>query len=174
MGIPITCSRQCPFSWVIVESESWRHGESCYGVLTTGGDKLVTNGIQDVERLIKSAASKDEALEHAIAAIELYMQALGLAKSPGEKARLKGKCFEAMDRAEDIKKMDHWPFPGLANDMQGKSNKRVLEAPISTRELDSKEKRILLRSSSLHGSVFPQWTGEPSRDDFGGEKGLYT
>lgn len=143
-------------------------------MLATGCAKLVTNGIQDVERLIKSASSKAEALEHAIAATELYMQALGLANSPEEKGRLKGKCFEAIDRAEDIKKMDHWPLPGLANDVQERSSKRVLQAPISNRELDSKEKLILLRSSCLHGSAFPQWTGEPSRDAFGGEKGLYT
>lgn len=138
-----------------------------------GADALVSNGVQDAERLIKSSGSKAEALEHAIEAIELYMQAIRLARSPAEKVRLKGKCYEAMDRAEDIKKMDRWPLPELANDVQGKPDKLALQAPLSTRELDAREKLILLKSSRLHGSVFPQWTGEPCRDDFSGEKGLY-
>lgn len=117
--------------------------------------------------------SKHEALEHAIAATELYIKSIRLASTPAEKSRLKGKCVDAMNRAEEIKSMERWPLFGLPSDMQGKSKKLVLQAPISTRELEAKEKLILLKSSRLHGSVFPQWTQQPSLDTFSDANGLY-
>lgn len=128
---------------------------------------------QDAERLLKLSQTKDEALTHAIVASELYMKAIVLAKLPAEKSRLKQKCLEAIDRAEEIKKIDQWPVFDLSRDAKDKSKKLVLRAPISTRALLAREKLIILKSSRLHGSVFPQWTQKPQRDDFSAVKGLY-
>lgn len=127
---------------------------------------------QDAERLLKLSQTKDEALTHAIDASELYMKAIVLAKTPAEKSHLKLKCFEALDRAEEIKKVNQWPVFGLSRDAKDTSKNLVLRTPISTRELHAREKLIILKSSRLHGSVFPQWTHEPQRDDFT-SNGLY-
>lgn len=128
---------------------------------------------QDAERLLKLSQTKDEALTHAIVASELYMKSIVLAKTPAEKSRLKLKCFEAIDRAEEIKKIDQWPAYDLSRDAKDTSKKLVLRTPISTRELHAREKLIILKSSRLHGSVFPQWAQEPQRDDFSTANGLY-
>ena len=44
--------------------------------------------------------------------------------------------------------------------------KTALQEPTSKRELTTREKIILLRSSKLNGSVFPQWTGNPKDSEF--------
>ena len=102
------------------------------------------------------------------------MQAIRLAKTPSEKGLVKAKCLDAMSRAEEIKEMKQWPLNGVPDEGQANPRKLVLKAPTSTRGLDAKERLILLKSSRLHGSIFAQWTGEPSREEFTGEKGLYT
>lgn len=101
------------------------------------------------------------------------MKAIVLAKTPAEKSRLKLKCFEAIDRAEEIKKIDQWPVFDLSRDAKDTSKTLILRAPISIRELHAREKLIILKSSRLHGSVFPQWTQDPQRDDFNTANGLY-
>jgi len=91
--------------------------------------------------------SGKEALQHAITAAELYMKAAKEASSPAEKTRFKRKCQDLISQAETLKA----PRDG---------------APQQSRELTTAEKIILLKSSKLHGSVFPPWEQAPKQEAF--------
>ncbi|KUJ12683.1 cysteine proteinase [Mollisia scopiformis] len=108
---------------------------------------------------VESSLTKEEALENAIRAVELYMRAAEHASSGEEKSRLRGKCKQLLSRAEEIKKSTKWsPKP--------KSRPPVLE---SKRSISKREEVILLESSRLHGFIFPQWKSDPDESIFVGE-----
>ncbi|TPX12124.1 uncharacterized protein E0L32_007239 [Thyridium curvatum] len=104
---------------------------------------------RDHETKISKSSGKD-ALQHAITAAELYMKAVKEATDASDRARLKAKCEEVIARAEKLKS----PPP------------KPPSTPRVTRELPTGEKAILLRSSRLHGNVFPPWEAEPETDQF--------
>ncbi len=91
-------------------------------------------------------APGEEALKHAISAAEFYMQAARKATTAAERARLSRKCSELIALGERLK--------ANAKAASATSGPPV---PESTRALTTSEKTILLRSSRLHGNVFPPW-----------------
>lgn len=99
-----------------------------------------------------SQTSGKEALGHAIQAAEFYMKAVKDAPTAAEKSRLKRKCQELIARAEILKAPASIPVRSKAPKPGG---------PRQTRVLPTAEKTILLRSSKLHGSIFPPWENDP-------------
>ncbi|KAK3906650.1 hypothetical protein C8A05DRAFT_29506 [Staphylotrichum tortipilum] len=106
-----------------------------------------------------------DALKHAIAAAELYMQAAAAAKTPADRKRLRKKCADLIALGERLKAGTKGPdAPSRA------------PVPESTRPLTTAEKTIVLRASRLHGNVFPPWEAAPGPAAFSdaGEQGFYT
>ncbi|POS84005.1 hypothetical protein EPUL_002988 [Erysiphe pulchra] len=111
---------------------------------------------QEAERLVAKSLTKNDALQNAIRAVELYMSAIELTVLKSEKDRLRKKCKLLLQTAEEIKKSESWPL--AIKESSGVN----LKVPISTRILSKSEKLILLESSNLNGFLFPPWTSEPS------------
>jgi hypothetical protein len=120
---------------------------------------------QGAESSIDRARTKDEAFKSAVAAAELYMEAVKQASNDRERARLRIRCERLLSKAEEIKKTAHWaPLKAYAT---------VLKAPVSERSLSRSEEIILLESSKLHGFIFPPWASDPE-DSFERVADLYT
>ncbi|CAH0041629.1 unnamed protein product [Clonostachys solani] len=100
-----------------------------------------TGSTQDAEALVAVSTGQD-ALNHAIRAAELFMAAASQAVTKADVNRLRRKCGELIDRAEQLK--------------------TTLPPTLSA------EEKILHDASSLHGNVFPQWKAEPSDEEFDG------
>ncbi|KAI2470578.1 cysteine proteinase [Annulohypoxylon bovei var. microspora] len=113
------------------------------------------------EALVSSAHGKD-ALNHAIAAAELYMKAAQAASSPEEKTRLTKKCQSLISKAEELKKSSQ-PGGGSVASVE-----KRLRLPRQPRQIPKSEQAILLRNSRLHGNVFPPWESEPEPKEFTG------
>jgi calpain-7 len=109
---------------------------------------------QEHERCL-ARSQEAEALQHAIAAADLYMQAAQRATTPAERARFTRKCSEILALGERLK----------AN---AKAATAASQAPVpeSTRPLTTSEKTIILRASRLHGNVFPPWDSAPDAAAF--------
>jgi calpain-7 len=101
-------------------------------------------------------ATGDAALQHAISAAELYMKAARETTVQADKMRFKQKCKELIAHAERLKQPPP-PPPDLT--------------PKQSRELPTAEKTILLRSSKLHGAIFPPWEVEPADHVFQAKTG---
>ncbi|KAK4146199.1 uncharacterized protein C8A04DRAFT_35183 [Dichotomopilus funicola] len=101
-----------------------------------------------------ATAQGGEALKHAIAAAELYMQAAGKAEIPEDRKRFRRKFAELISLGERLK----------ANN-EGSRTAAVaaprLPTPESTRPLTTAEKTIVLRASRLHGNIFRPWESAP-------------
>lgn len=118
-----------------------------------------------------SQSSGKMALDHVIAAAELYMNAVPEAKSAAERSRLRRKFRELMAYGERLKaatapvesSMSSLSISGVAS---RPTQVRVNHDPSPSRELPKKEQIIILRSSRLHGSVFPPWDTEPAHEFF--------
>ncbi|KZF25017.1 PALB protein [Xylona heveae TC161] len=125
----------------------------------------------DTESLIAIASTRDDALNAAIKAAELYMQAMKQLPAGEKKARLKQKCNGLLDQAEKIKSCADWQ-----GQMNSAATVAKLDAPSSTRVLATKEKRILLEDSKLNGFIFPPWNASPDPHEFILKEGepLYT
>ncbi|KAK1751923.1 hypothetical protein QBC47DRAFT_405929 [Echria macrotheca] len=95
-------------------------------------------------------ARGDEALQHAIAAAELYMQAAAKASSAAERVRLSRRSNDVIMLGERLK----------ANAKAAAAASRP-PVPESTRLLTTAEKTIVLKASRLHGNVFPPWESPP-------------
>lgn len=80
------------------------------------------------------------------------MNAVKDAPTAAEKSRLKRKCQELIARAETLKSPASIPI---------RSKGPRPEGPRQTRVVPTAEKNILLRSSKLHGSIFPPWEADP-------------
>lgn len=109
---------------------------------------------QEHERRLERAQGQ-EALKHAIAAAELYMQAAARAKTPAERSRLNRRCADLIRLGERLK----------ANVKAAAALSRR-PAPESTRPLTTAEKIIVLKASRLHGNVYPPWDAEPGPEHF--------
>ncbi len=126
-------------------------------VPSTPLERIHADHNKEAESNISRAQTKEDALNNAILAIELYMKATRLASSELEKARLRVKCKQLLSRAEEIKQAQ-WP---------PKENHKIpLKAPISTRAITRQEEIILLEGSKLHGFIFPRWTSDPDDSIF--------
>lgn len=100
-------------------------------------------------------ATGPEVLTHAIAAADLYMRAAGAARSPADRSRLGRKCQRLIAYAEQLKASP----PSVAVTTTHPSHCHV-------RQIPSSERTILLRSSRLHGNIFPPWQSDPSDSIF--------
>ncbi|KAI0202152.1 PALB protein [Astrocystis sublimbata] len=116
---------------------------------------------QERERLALSCAGQ-EALDHVIAAAELYMKAARQSSSPIEKKRFNRKCEELIMKAESLKKS------ASVTDTASRIGK-TLKLPRQARQLPTSEKTILYRNSRLHGNTFPPWESDPDPAYFEGE-----
>lgn len=125
----------------------------------------------DAERNVSIASSGHGILEATIKATELYMQALRLAPSSTEKARLDSKCKELLTKAETLKEENVTSGrrdPAAASSSRSKAG---LKQPTSKRRPTTREQIILLEGSKLNGFVFPPWRDDPGPEDFALEEG---
>ncbi|KAH7038042.1 PALB protein [Microdochium trichocladiopsis] len=111
--------------------------------------------------LLARRASGKVALDHAIGAADLYMQAASQASSPAEKSRLKQKCSEMIKMAEGLK-----GTPAAVDNVRIVEQR--LQMPRMVRDIPTKEKNILYRGSRLHGNIFPPWENDPASGEFEG------
>jgi calpain-7 len=116
------------------------------------------------EARIQDETGQDVSLAATISAVELYMKALSLANNASERRRLDGKCKELLSRAERLKKAST-VTPGDAPSANTLLSSRS-RPPISTRELSTREKIILLEGAKLNGFIFKAWEEAPSPDEF--------
>ncbi|KAI1282492.1 PALB protein [Xylaria sp. FL0933] len=116
---------------------------------------------QEHERLVSSCSGK-EALDHAIAAAELYMRAAKQSTSPADKKRMNRKCEELIRKAESLKKSSR------VTDSVSIVERR-LKVPRQVRPIPTSEKSILYRNSRLHGNTFPPWESDPDPAFFHGD-----
>ncbi|KAL7626942.1 cysteine protease [Parahypoxylon ruwenzoriense] len=114
---------------------------------------------------LASTTYGEEALDHSIAAAELYMKAAWAATSPEEKSRLTQKCQSMLSKAEALKKLS--VSGGNREDSVRVVEKR-LKLPRSARQIPTSEQAILLRGSRLHGNTFPPWETDPDPKEFSG------
>ncbi|KAI1412887.1 cysteine proteinase [Hypoxylon sp. FL1857] len=112
------------------------------------------------EALVSRTHGK-EALDHAISAAELYMKAAQAASVPEEKTRLTKKCQSLISKAESLKKSGQ-TGSGVA------AVEKRLKLPRQAREIPKSEQAVLLRSSRLHGNVYPPWESDPDPKEFSG------
>ncbi|KAF0635355.1 hypothetical protein FPSE5266_09291 [Fusarium pseudograminearum] len=82
-------------------------------------------------------SSGQAALDYTVQAAELYMRAAGEAPTKKDATRLRQKCQQLIAQAETLKA-------------------QLTQTP-----------SVLLRTSRLHGNLFPPWSNEPSSKDFG-------
>ncbi|KAI0476671.1 PALB protein [Xylaria cf. heliscus] len=116
---------------------------------------------QEHERLASSCFGK-EALDHAIAAAELYMKAAKQSTNSVDKKRMNRKCEELILKAEALKKSAS--LIDTANHMGKK-----FKLPRQARQIPTVEKNILYRNSRLHGNTFPPWESDPDPSYFHGD-----
>ncbi|RWA08027.1 hypothetical protein EKO27_g7093 [Xylaria grammica] len=117
---------------------------------------------QEHESLASSCSGK-EALDHAVAAAELYMKAAKQSTSPIDKKRMNRKCEELILKAESLKKK-----PSRVTDSVSVVEWR-LKLPQQVRQVPTSEKNILYRNSRLHGNTFPPWESDPDPTYFLGD-----
>ncbi|KAI1384662.1 cysteine proteinase [Hypoxylon trugodes] len=110
---------------------------------------------------LASKAHGKEALDYTIAAAELYMKAAQAASNQEEKRRLSRKCQSLISKAESLKSRP--AGSGVV------AVEKRLQIPQQGRSLPTSEQTILLRSSRLHGSVFPPWESDPDSREFSGD-----
>ncbi|KFY39876.1 hypothetical protein V494_03780, partial [Pseudogymnoascus sp. VKM F-4513 (FW-928)] len=129
---------------------------------------------KEAEGRISSSRTKEDALANAISAAECYMKAIKLATSSTERARLKEKCLNILARAEEIKKIEQWQ-PTISHTGPVIMSSDAPKAPVSRRQLPTREEVILLEGSKLHGLIFPPWVSEPDEQEFAAPNGeIYT
>ncbi|KAI1431165.1 PALB protein [Xylaria sp. CBS 124048] len=114
--------------------------------------------------LLASSCSGKEALNHTIAAAELYMRVARQSSSPLDKKRMNRKCEELILKAERLKKSSRMTHNNVSD------VEKRLELPRQARQIPTSELNILYRNSRLHGNVFPPWESDPDPTYFEGEK----
>lgn len=94
------------------------------------------------------------------------MRAAEKAANPKDRNRLQRKCSDLIALGERLK----------ANAKFAATSARP-PVPESTRTLTIAEKTLILKSSKLHGNIFPPWEKIPDPDEFAASKaadGSYT
>ncbi|EMR71489.1 putative palb protein [Eutypa lata UCREL1] len=107
---------------------------------------------------LASKAQGKAALNHAIAAAEIYMKAARGTSSAAERSRFKKKCEDMISMAERLKVSSR-------TDSVAAVEKR-LKLPRLSRQIPTNERNILLRGSRLHGNLFPPWESDPDPKEF--------
>jgi hypothetical protein len=95
-----------------------------------------TNPVLQATESLIRTSSGQEALDHTVQAAELYMRAAGEATTKKDATRLRLKCQQLIAQAEKLKA-------------------HLTQTP-----------SILLRTSRLHGNLFPPWSNEPLSKEF--------
>ncbi|OLN81796.1 Calpain-like protease palB/cpr-8 [Colletotrichum chlorophyti] len=115
------------------------------------------------EEALMAKSTGREALNHAIAAADLYMKAAQEAASPVDRARLRKKCERLITHAEQLKASPKHAATAAAGTV---ANAMTSSHHCHLRQIPSAERAILLRSSRLHGNIFPPWQADPSESAF--------
>ena len=135
-----------------------------------------------LEKQLQHASSRSEALDIAIKAADTSLRALEFVRDPAKKAQCRTRAEQYMREAERIKNSTEWqadlaslslhpeayvvkantPSPAQADSKQV----RILEEPINSRKLPTKEKIIVVKAGFLNEVKFPEWTGDPSPKEF--------
>ncbi|KAI1494763.1 hypothetical protein F5X96DRAFT_463455 [Biscogniauxia mediterranea] len=110
-----------------------------------------------------SKCSGKEALDHAIAAAEIYMKAARESTNAVDKKRLQKKCEGLIMKAEELKKSMKTTTDSVS------AIERRLKLPRQVRQIPTSEKTLLYRNSRLHGNVFPPWEADPDPAEFTGK-----
>ncbi|KAK1640275.1 PALB protein [Colletotrichum phormii] len=117
------------------------------------------------EEALVARSTGREALNHAIAAADLYMKAAHEATSPADRSRFRKKCAGLISLAEKLKSS-----PKTASSSLTQTTAATITSASNpschVRHVPSNERTILLRSSRLHGNIFPPWQAEPNDDNF--------
>lgn len=121
-------------------------------------------GARLAEARIEDERRQDASLASCIRAVELYMKALGLADNASDRKRIDGKCKELLSRAERIKNASTVMPRTAPSSATLRSSNSV--PPMSSRDLSTREKIVLLEGAKLNGFVFKAWEGPPSPDEF--------
>ncbi|KAL0930737.1 palb protein [Colletotrichum truncatum] len=104
------------------------------------------------------------------------MKAVKESNSPADRTRFRKKCEGLIAYAEQLKASCSVPATTIANDSNIGSG-TVTSARCQTRQIPSSERTILLRSSRLHGNIFPPWQSDPAEGFFtlpdGGQVFIY-
>ncbi|TID01830.1 Calpain-like protease palB/cpr-8 [Colletotrichum higginsianum] len=111
------------------------------------------------EEALMARSSGRDALNHAIAAADLYMKAAKEAASPADRVRFRKKCEGLITHAEQLKSS-----PRATPATTTKATTVITSASnpnCHVRQIPSNERAILLRSSRLHGNIFPPWQSDP-------------
>ncbi|EXF85444.1 PALB protein [Colletotrichum fioriniae PJ7] len=117
------------------------------------------------EEALVARSTGREALNHAITAADLYMKAAHEAISPTDRSRLRRKCAGLISLAEKLKSSPKTASPSLAQPTVATITS-TSNPSCHVRHVPSNERTILLRSSRLHGNIFPPWQAEPGVDNF--------
>ncbi|KAI5305784.1 hypothetical protein KEM56_003339, partial [Ascosphaera pollenicola] len=116
------------------------------------------------EDSIATATSHKRALNAAITAAELYLDAYRLATSPHDKKRLDARCNALLTWAESLKKSSKGSSSSSLSSSSSSPSPSSPSRP--KRQLSKREQIILLEGSKLHGSVFPPWSTQPAAKEF--------
>ncbi|OHF00572.1 PALB protein [Colletotrichum orchidophilum] len=117
------------------------------------------------EEALMAKSTGLEALNHAIAAADLYMKAAHEATSPAARSHFRRKCAGLITLAEQLKSSPKTASPPLAQ-TKAAAITSASNTSCHVRHIPSNERTILLRSSRLHGNIFPPWQTDPDDDNF--------
>ncbi|KAK2014659.1 PALB protein [Colletotrichum eremochloae] len=123
------------------------------------------------EEALMARSSGHEALKHAIAAADLYMKAATEATSPADRARLRKKCEGLITHAEQLKSSSRNAPATTTKAMTVITSASNPDCQV--RQIPSGERAILLRSSRLHGNIFPPWQSDPDDSTFSLSEGKH-
>lgn len=121
---------------------------------------------RQAEARIEDESRRDASLASTISAVELYMKALKLADNATDRKRIDRKCKELLSRAEKITeaRQQASSCDNVSSSVTPHSSKPG--PPMSTRELSTRERIILLEGGKLNGFVFKAWEGPPNPEEF--------
>jgi calpain-7 len=110
---------------------------------------------RSLERSIGSRPTSLAALSAAINSAEVYMKALQIADTPGDRKRLEAKFKELVNKADHLKS---------CQELSVKRSTNVY--PVSMRKLTTRENIIILEGSRLNGYLFRPWDRPPLQSEF--------
>jgi len=103
------------------------------------------------------------------------MQALKLTEDSSLRKQLSAQVKSLLSQAEQIKVNGIWNSSNSIKNPTVEDSKKIsvrkLKPPISTRQLSTAEKIIVLKGSYLNGYKFPPWQTDPTKDEFNLAKG---
>jgi calpain-7 len=123
---------------------------------------------RQAEARIEDENRRDASLSSTISAVELYMRALKLTDNAADRKRIDRKCKELLSRAEKITEARQQASTLRSDNVSASITPHSSKPgpPMSTRELSTREKIILLEGGKLNGLVFKAWEGPPNSEEF--------